>query len=311
MNFARNMSVTKRLFLLSFVSVIGIFMLGFHSISSVLEEKNALLLVKDKTLEAKKIAGLVHELQSERGLTAGVIASNGAKDKIEQLLNQRKNTDKILAEAKNLLPSVFSENLSTKRAAIDSLSISMQDATAYFTNTIATLLEGVTKIPSLISDAEVSSAIQAYTHVTSSKESLGRTRAALNGAFIKDMFAPSAYAGLCVNNGIIECNDHKFALLALPEVLALFNKNKLKEDAVFVKDTIALAISKPEGKFNIDASVWFTKATNVINDYREVEKLFFTKIDVMIDEKLAIIENRLILTGLNLLVIILLVLFFL
>ncbi len=310
MNFARNMSVTKRLFLLSFVSVIGIFMLGFHSISSVLEEKNALLLVKDKTLEAKKIAGLVHELQSERGLTAGVIASNGAKDKIEQLLNQRKNTDKILAESKSLLPSVFSENLSTKRAAIDSLSISMQDATAYFTNTIATLLEGVTKIPSLISDAEVSGAIQAYTHITSSKESLGKTRANLNGAFIKDMFAPSAYAGLCVNNGIIECNDHKFALLALPEVLALFNKNKLKEDAVFVKDTIALAISKPEGKFNIDASVWFTKATNVINDYREVEKLFFTKIDAMIDEKLAIIENRLILTGLNLLVIILLVLFF-
>ncbi len=310
MNFARNMSVTKRLYLLSFVSTIGIIMLGFHSISSVLEEKNALVLVKDKTSEAKKIASLVHELQSERGLTAGVLASNGAKDKIEQLLNQRKNTDRTLAEAKNLLPNLFSENLSTIRATIDSLSISMPESTTFFSNTIASLLERVIKLPSSISDADVSGAVQAYTHIASGKESLGKTRATLNGAFIKDMFAPSAYVGVCVNNGIIECNDHKFALLALPEVLSLFNKNKLKEDSVFVKDTIALAISKPEGKFNIDPSVWFTRATNVINDYREVEKLFFTKIDKTIDEKIAVVENRLIFSALNILIVILLVLFF-
>lgn len=310
MNFVHNMSVSKKLYLLSFISVMGIFILGFNSVSSILKEEKALLLVKDKALEAKKFAGLVHELQTERGLTAGVIASNGANNKIEQLSNQRKNTDKVLADVKNLLSNTFSENLSKNRVVVDSLNISLQDATAYYTNAIASLLEGVTKIPSLISDAEVSSAIQAYTHITSSKESLGRTRANLNGVFIKDAFAPNAYVGLCINSGIIECNDHKFALLALPEILDQFKKNKLSEDSVFVKNTIALAISKPEGKFNMDASVWFARVTNVINDYREIEKMLFTKIDVIIDKKIAVMENTIIFTVCTLLILILLVLVF-
>ena len=310
MNFVHSISVSKKLYLLSLISIVGLFILGFNTVSSILNEQKALLLIKDKTLEAKKFACLVHELQIERGMTAGVIVSNGAKNKVEQLQEQRKNTDKVFADVKNLLSNTFSENLSVKRAAVDSLSISLPDATAHYTNTIASLLEGVTKIPSLISDAEVSSAIQAYTHVTSSKESLGRTRANLNVVFIKDAFTPDAYIGLCLNHGIIEYNDHKFTLLALPEVLEVFKKNKLSEDAVFVKNTIALATSKPEGKFNMDASVWFARVTNVINDYREIEKILFTKIDVLVDKKIATIENTLIFTVCSLAVLILLVLGF-
>jgi methyl-accepting chemotaxis protein len=310
MNLIHNMSVSKRLYLLSFVSIIGLAILGIHTISPILDEKEDLLLVKEKTLEAKSFASFVHELQIERGLTAGVIVSKGDKNKVDLLENQRKNTDKVLLEIKNALPASFNETLSKNRVSVNSLSISFAEGTGFYTKAIASLLEGITKIPAMINDKEVASAIQAYTHITSSKESLGRVRALLNGTFINDAFAPNSYPTLCVNSGIIECNDHKFTLLASPEANDLYKKNQLKEDSKFVKETIALAISKPEGKFNVDASIWFSKATNAINDYREVEKLFFTQIETMVDKKITAANHDLILTISVLLILIGTVLFF-
>ena len=310
MSIIHNMSVAKRLYLLSLVSVVGIVLLGVHTISPILTTKDDLLLVKEKTTQAKAFASFVHELQIERGLTAGVITSKGDAGKVNLLESQRKNTDKILLEIKNSLPATLADSLSKNRSAVSSLSISVAEGTGFYSKTIASLLEGITKVPSMINDKEIASSIQAYTHITSSKESLGRIRALLNGTFISDAFAPNTYTALCVNNGIIECNDHKFTLLATQEANDLYKKNQQKDDSKYVKDTIATAISKPEGKFGVDASVWFSKVTNTINDYREVEKLFFSQIDEAVEKKISAANREFIFTLSAMFIIILAVLFF-
>ncbi|OHE09193.1 MAG: hypothetical protein A2513_03425 [Sulfurimonas sp. RIFOXYD12_FULL_33_39] len=284
-------------------------MFGINNIMSITKERNELLQVKNKTTEAKAFASLIHELQIERGLTAGVIVSNGTKNK-DKLQEQRKNTDKELIEAKDILSSSFNENLLKNRASVDSLSISLGEGTGFYTKAIASLVDGVIKIPSLINNKNIAGAIQAYSHITLSKESLGRTRAILNGAFIKNAFAPNMYTKLCTNKGIIESNNKIFTTLATPEALELFKKNGLSEDSLFVNDTIALAISKPEGNFSVDASVWFTKVTNTINGHREVEKLCFFQIDKMVNEAITNDTNKLIYTTGLFILIIFITLFF-
>lgn len=310
MNFMNNLSVVRRLHLLSLVSILGVLIIGVYTISPVLKHKENLNTVQNKALETKAFATLVHELQIERGLTAGAIASKGANEKVGFLDSQRKNTDKVFAEVKNLLPAAFMENLSKNRQAVNSLSVSLAEGTGFYTNVIASLLEGVTKVPSMIDDKEVAGLIQAYAYITSSKESLGRIRALLNGTFINNAFAQGAYTALAVNNGIIDCNDHKFALLASKEALEVYKKNQQKEHALFVKNAIATAIAKPEGNFSIDASGWFGKATATIDDYREVEKIFFTQIETATANKLAEVNNTMLFTIAVLSFLIIAVLFF-
>jgi len=310
MNFMHSLSITKRLHLLSLVSILGVLILGIYTVTPIMKHKENLSLVSNKTSQTKAFAALVHELQVERGLTAGVIASKGAKEKIDLLEAQRKNTDKIAAEVKIFLAPSFVENLSKNRSAVNSLSVSIAKGTGFYTTVIASLLEGIVKAPSMIDDKEVASLIQAYAYITSSKESLGRIRAILNGTFINNAFAPKAYTALCVNNGIIECNDHKFSLLATPKALEAYTKNQQKEDAVFVKNAIAIGLSKPEGNFNMDSSNWFKRVTNTINDYREVEKIFFEQIDAMVENKIDEANHNIVFTVAILAFIAIAVLFF-
>jgi methyl-accepting chemotaxis protein len=303
MNFINNMSVSKRLYLLSFVSIVGMLILGLQTVSSTLKEKDTLEMVKSKTNEAEAFSKLIHELQIERGLTAGVIVSKGKKN-IEKLRNQRENADRVFRDIQSVfvnspnkhLLSAFSDTVSQNRSSVDSLSISLGDGTGYYTKTIGSFMEGVVKIPSMLDDKDIARAIQAYTHITSSKESLGRIRAILNGSFIKNEFIGKSYQKLIVNYGIIECNDHKFALLALPSTLELYNKNELNEDLIFVRSRIKSAINKPQGGFNVDASIWFTRVTNSINMYRDIERLYFSDINKMVNKKVSADNSKLVFT---------------
>jgi len=292
MNFINNMSVSKRLNLLSFISIIGMLILGFGNILTTLNQRDALLSVKSKTLEAEAFSKLVHELQIERGLSAGVIVSKGTKN-VEKLMLQRKNADLIYKEIEPLfynstnktLLQNYKNTISKNRSAIDAHTISLSDGTGYYSKIIDSFLEGVVKVPSMLDDKNVAAIVQAYAHITSSKESLGQIRAILNGAFINDKISPRAYQKLNVNSGIIECNDHKFKLLAPVSSIELYDKNHKTKDYLFVSKTIQDAITKPEGNFSVDANEWFSRVTKAIDGYRDIEKLLFAEINKMIEKK--------------------------
>lgn len=317
MNFINNMAVSKRLILLSFISIVGMLILGIQNLSSILEKKNSLETVHSKTLEVEAFAKLIHELQIERGLTAGIIVSKGTKN-VEKLRNQRNSADKVYEEIQDIfkgsdnkrLLTAFHDTISKNRAAVDALSLSLGEGTGYYTKTIASFMEGIVKIPSMLDDKDIASAIQGYLHITTSKESLGRIRAILNGSFIKNEFVGKSYQKLNVNNGIIEGNDHKFLLLALPSVVDLYKKNELNKDLIFVRNTIKFAINKPEGGFNVDASVWFPRVTNAINGYRNVELLYFKEINKMLDVKNSSLTNKLVYSLIFMIAIFLVVLLF-
>ena len=106
---------------------------------------------------APVISNLVHEMQKERGASAGFINSKGAAF-ADTLRNQRPATDKTLAGAQQRMAELAKANSGSKlardlgeaqsklgsvqatRAGVDGFTISTQQSTEYYTAAIAQLI---------------------------------------------------------------------------------------------------------------------------------------------------------------------------
>ncbi|DAB29211.1 MAG TPA: hypothetical protein CFH84_10815 [Sulfurimonas sp. UBA12504] len=234
-------------------------------------------------------------MQIERGLSVGFVASGGEKN-ISELAQMRKKVDIAIEDAKKIYAdtlgdsSVFNtlNELMQKRTAIDSFSISAPDIGAYFSKTIVSLVDASTTIPSQMDDKTSRNMIQAYTHLSSTKEQLGQMRANLNGAFTKDMFLENTLLSFAGNIGAYNVNLHKFTHLASPE-LKNFHENTFKGEAV-EKTTAMIELAKKKsltGGFGVDASVWFTNVSASIELLRTVELELYKGVNERIDEKIA------------------------
>lgn len=107
-----------------------------------------------------KVSDLIHELQKERGLSAGFLSSRGAKFSSE-LKSQRNSTDSVLKELKKIASKDLLKGFDLKGGfdALDLLDSTRLNADnslkgdsplitqtiGYYTKTISTLLEAIAK----------------------------------------------------------------------------------------------------------------------------------------------------------------------
>ena len=147
--------------------------------------------------EAKLTNALVHELQKERGMTAGFIGSQGVSFKQElvsqrQLVNDRlealrqfKEQVSLGSESQIELDKLFSQLLSldTIRSRVDRLSIPLSEALSYYTaaNTILLNLNGKLSLSS--TELIISQELSSLYNIANAKEQSGIERAILNNAF--------------------------------------------------------------------------------------------------------------------------------
>ncbi|MBI4969253.1 MAG: nitrate- and nitrite sensing domain-containing protein [Rhodospirillales bacterium] len=159
---------------------------------------------------APVISVLVHELQKERGTSAGFLGAKGQKFG-DRLVEQRKLTDQTNAAYTQALADLdarklgtaFSARLDTagqmlgqlteRRAKISDLSLPAVESAAYYTGTIARLLDLVADMAAMSTDSRMTSMITAYTSFMQAKERVGLERAMGSNAFASGKFAPAIY----------------------------------------------------------------------------------------------------------------------
>jgi hypothetical protein len=132
------------------------------------------------------VSALVHEMQKERGMSAGFIGSKGKKF-ADALPKQRATTDQkrqaaiqalqgfdattygavLQSKFKTALEAVG--QLDTSRSSVSSFSFSVPQMAKYYTGTIAKLLSIVEETAVLSSDAKMTSLIVTYTSWTPPK----------------------------------------------------------------------------------------------------------------------------------------------
>jgi methyl-accepting chemotaxis protein len=225
-------------------------------------------------------ASLVHELQKERGMTAGYLGSGGVTF-ADELVEQRKAVDErrqdlvdehggdAAATIGEALGSL--ERLSSVRASVDSLSASPADAIGFYTGVNRLLLDSIGEVRNDATHHDLTQDLTSYEALLEGKELAGIERAQLANAFAADAWADGQYrtvASLAARQGAW---FDAFESSANDELRAEWDE--LQRDAAFA-DVAAfrdVALGHPEGSLGQDSAAWFAAATSRIDDLRAME----------------------------------------
>jgi len=234
---------------------------------------------------------LVHELQKERGLTAGYIGSKGIKFK-SKILEQQKITDKKIEHLKTIYQSsnlkLFTKEFSapiiegmkqlnsitTTRKNVRSLSATFKEGTSFYTTLIAKYMKTISSVGGESADAELSALTGALSYFLNAKELAGQERAVANGilarniAINKKVFSKwnSLYYGQSTLMG-------SFMALAKDETKSYYNKTVQGNVITQVTNYRNIIRDKSSiGDFKIEPSNWFRASTDRINLLRKVSE---------------------------------------
>ncbi|WP_286263259.1 methyl-accepting chemotaxis protein [Thalassotalea atypica] len=233
---------------------------------------------------------LVHELQKERGLTAGFLGSNGSEVFKQKLMNQRQVTDEKLQENANL-PEGFGElvqelqlslqfneakkalaQISNYRTRVDNLSIPLAEALGFYTSTNGKLLQSISIIAQQSNSSETKQAALAYYKFVQAKERAGIERAVLSNSFATDSFSLPTYMRFNELVLLQQTYLQEFKNLAADAELTFFSKIEHSPETKKVNDFRQIARSKNlAGDFGVSATEWFDSATARINLLKQTE----------------------------------------
>ena len=240
---------------------------------------------------APTVSDLVHEMQKERGASAGFINSHGKGAFVEKLQSQRGDTDLRKAAVDGALATFDAASygpvlvakfqaakealahLSGKRRQVTGLELEVPRMAGYYTPTIAKLLSIVEEMAVLSSNADVTRTITAYTQFLQAKERAGIERAMGSGGFSAGKFRPVIFRRFVSLLAMQETYLKTFALYASEEQRAFLEKT-VKGDAV---DDVArmrkVALEDPwaNDTQGIKGPYWFDTITKKINLLKQVE----------------------------------------
>jgi methyl-accepting chemotaxis protein len=238
------------------------------------------------------ITNMVHELQKERGRSAGFISSGGRDTFAAKLTAQRANSDKL---RKKLLVAVESFNkaaygpefsklldnamqnlskLDAERKKVSSLDAGVAHMAKYYTGTIGSFLDAVAYMGHLSSDGGVYGIIASYTGILFAKENAGIERAMGAAGFSRGMFAPSIHKKFVSLIAKQDAFIHEFRHSATPAQIA-FYENAMKAPSVAEVDRMRKIAT--ESLYNgsdisgISGGQWFDTITKKINLFKKVE----------------------------------------
>ncbi|MEZ9397270.1 methyl-accepting chemotaxis protein [Vibrio splendidus] len=294
-----DMSFKQKIIALLILPILGFLWLSVSAISKGVETTNEMSSLNQLTRLSVVYSELVHELQKERGMTAGFIGSQGTKF-VSELRSQRTNADnrrdqinEYWQSASIELPQITKLNTEISRSLnqitsirnrVDSQSIPLSEALGYYTQLNAKLLSVSALIAELSSDSTITTETIAYYNFLQGKERAGIERAVLNNTFSKNEFGP----GMLVKfiSLVTEQNTYfsNFKVLSEPENVRFFEQQLNDRSAAEVEKLRQLAESKMSG-FDVDPVYWFAQSTARIVQLKKTENQVAESLIALTEQK--------------------------
>ncbi len=283
-----NLKLSTKLILLVSVPIIATLITSSVLVTQQLGFYNELKTISELTLLSKKIGALVHEIQKERGNTAGFLGSNGTNFKT-QLKDQRLLTNKALTQYNDLIKksnftgsTKFSNliastkdqlaSLESKRSLVSEQKLPLKDALVYYTSINTDFLNAIGEITNLSSNTKISRVSSAYSAFTKGKERAGIERAVLSNTFASDKF----------NEGMfIKFNE---LVVAQKTYYDVYHSYGSKEQIRLLEECLESEVSTEvnrmrkvamdnalSGGFGEDPKYWFGTITKKINHLKDIE----------------------------------------
>ncbi|MBS6287448.1 MAG: nitrate- and nitrite sensing domain-containing protein, partial [Campylobacter concisus] len=262
-----NLSIKIKILLIVILSLICLSATSIYILNGVFKTRSQAVSSLNTAEDIIKQSEFIHELQKERGYSAGFIA-NG-KDADKNLKEQRAKVDGVLSKLSN--KNELSRELNNIRAKVDNKESfaliapkfhDMIENTLVFENSLASS-----------SEPDMKDNLARIFSISKIKEYFGITRAVLNAAFIKHNIDKNTYVNLVSFNANIKnlINDYvKFNAGTYADSL---QKEILQSDEFQkIDDIIKSAIATPdETAGKIEAASWFQSITNLIDSFRNYE----------------------------------------
>jgi methyl-accepting chemotaxis protein len=294
-----NLSFRKKIIMSLALPMLGFLWLSISSIIGSISVKNEMSVIAPLTELSVVYSELVHELQKERGMTAGYLGSKGTKFG-NKLKSQRQNTDQkrnkktsfwreqdfTLNKVVQLNATINKalEKLTAIREQVDAQSISIGEALAYYTQLNKNLLSVAVLNAEISSDVLVTKETIAYFNFLQGKERAGIERAVLSNTFVKQQFGAGMFARFITL--VSEQNTYftNFKSFSNAANKAYFDQqldhNAVKE----VTNMRAIANSK-QADFGVEAEYWFEQSTQRIGQLKKIEGHLGTEILTLVESK--------------------------
>ncbi|EQB38762.1 hypothetical protein M947_08670 [Sulfurimonas hongkongensis] len=282
----KNMTIKNKLIFLSVITFIVIALFSLKSAYDSWSEYDNSTETASLISLSVKMSAVLHELQKERGASAGYLGSGG-KSFQEILPKQHKDTDLKIEELKAYIASHDSPassrvkdeiNLSSiqeMRKKVNTLSCEVKDAVFFYTALNKQLIDMVSNFSIIPKDNTLRTDFNSFTIFISSKERAGIERAVLSGVFAKDSFSRATAAKFA--SLVSEQNALTNLFLSVSDTYIQNLYKEIESDTSFaqVDKYRAIAESK-ESNFGVDATVWFKTITKKINKLKEFEDALAT-----------------------------------
>ncbi len=284
------MKIATRLTLAAVLPIIVMVFLVGQSVFENWDRSNEATRIGTLAHLGTEISAVVHELQKERGMSAGFLSSQGKKF-ADRIGGQRQATngkrEVYEASLQGFDAAVFGPDfadlvrkasarlaeLSGVRGKIDGLQISVPQMAGYYTGTIAGLLDIVEEMAALSTDPEVTATINAYVSLLQGKERAGIERAMGAAGFSGGQFKPAVYQRFVSLIAQQQAYFDSFVRFATPaegeQLTAALNGPEAKE-VQRLRD-IAIASVDSGDTQGIQGGFWFDAITQKINVLKALE----------------------------------------
>ena len=296
------LSIRNRLLLVLLALVAGMLFFAGQQVWDKYQTTRNLAAVRTLASLAVDTSAVVHELQKERGLSAGFIGSKGSKFQSE-LEQQRRATDSRIGALDSRLRAaqesgfgadftaavgVFKQKLAAlgeRRQAISALTVPGPESFAFYTGAIGGALDLVAFSGRVSANEEVSRELTAYLMFLNDKEKAGQERATVNGVLAANTaIEPAVFQRFIGIMAAQEIYHSAFAAFATADAKQQAQR-PLESDAgkeVARMRKVVLDAAK-DGNFGIEPALWFKTITAKIDQMKEVEDQLSASLNQLVD----------------------------
>ena len=284
--------IRSRILLVVCVLLITVTIFAATILNNYWTEKTALDKVEGLATFSPFVSNVIHELQKERGTSAGYISSKAAPLFSQSLTLQKTSTDSFINDFKAEL-ELFPEeeystalvtkiqaalsqlnNLTAERSQVGNLSESISGMASYYTKAIASLLEVIKESTALTSDASLLQMTTTYIALLEAKERAGLERAMGAGSFAAGAFKDTVFQRFISLIAEQKAFMATFKAYASNETYKTYNDTVRGSDVNRVNELRAYALKSSadlSGSGAAGTTEWFSVITGKINLLKKVE----------------------------------------
>ena len=282
----KSLKIRSKLSLLVLPLLVALGLLSIDKVRVDWIEKNEYASSASVVNEVAALGLLVHELQSERGMTAGFLASGGSEATAAALKAQRLKSDAMLSQAtqtvthlKNVATpgatvhpadqglDALRQALTAKRQEVDAKAIAGGAAIQWYSGRISAIIDTVDSAVGNAPSVDFAQRIRAYSYLISFKEYAGRERAGVNATLTANKPMSSDALAQLIGNIARQENFEKL----YRQTASATDVQSLTQalDKPAVKEALAMrnAVLKKatEGDYGIDPAAWWMAISEKMN----------------------------------------------